>query len=130
MLSIFSCAYWPSVYLLWRNVYSGLLPIFPLIDWLFLLLSCISCLYILEIKPLSVASFEIIFSHSVSCISCLYILEIKPLSVASFEMIFSHSVSSLFCFLFGFLCCAKAFQFDEFPWVYFSFYFCCFGRLT
>uniref|UniRef100_A0A8D0Q9B5 Uncharacterized protein n=1 Tax=Sus scrofa TaxID=9823 RepID=A0A8D0Q9B5_PIG len=28
----------------------------------FLLLSCISCLYILEIKPLSVASFETIFS--------------------------------------------------------------------
>ena len=34
----------------------------------FLLLSCISCLYILEIKPLSVASLEIIFSHSVSCL--------------------------------------------------------------
>uniref|UniRef100_A0A8D1D3G2 Uncharacterized protein n=1 Tax=Sus scrofa TaxID=9823 RepID=A0A8D1D3G2_PIG len=32
-----------------------------------LLLSCISCLYILEIKPLSVALFETIFSHSVSC---------------------------------------------------------------
>ena len=34
----------------------------------FLLLSCISCLYILEIKPLSVASFETIFSHSESCL--------------------------------------------------------------
>ena len=34
----------------------------------FLLLSCISCLYILEIRPLSVASFETIFSHSVSCL--------------------------------------------------------------
>uniref|UniRef100_A0A8D0QX63 Uncharacterized protein n=1 Tax=Sus scrofa TaxID=9823 RepID=A0A8D0QX63_PIG len=34
----------------------------------FLLLSCISCLYILEIKPLSVASFETLFSHSVSCL--------------------------------------------------------------
>uniref|UniRef100_A0A8D1Z4H0 Uncharacterized protein n=1 Tax=Sus scrofa TaxID=9823 RepID=A0A8D1Z4H0_PIG len=31
----FSCVCWPSVYLLWRNVYSGLLPIFPLVDWLF-----------------------------------------------------------------------------------------------
>uniref|UniRef100_A0A8D1F894 Uncharacterized protein n=1 Tax=Sus scrofa TaxID=9823 RepID=A0A8D1F894_PIG len=39
------------------------------IDWLaFLLLSCISCLYILEIKPLLVASFETIFSHSESCL--------------------------------------------------------------
>ena len=30
---------------------------------LFLILSCMSCLYILEINPLSVASFAIIFSH-------------------------------------------------------------------
>ena len=30
MLSISSCACWPSIYLIWRNVYSGLLPIFPL----------------------------------------------------------------------------------------------------
>uniref|UniRef100_A0A8D1APC5 Uncharacterized protein n=1 Tax=Sus scrofa TaxID=9823 RepID=A0A8D1APC5_PIG len=34
----------------------------------FLLLSCINCVYILEIKPLSVISFETIFSHSVSCL--------------------------------------------------------------
>ena len=34
----------------------------------FLLLSCISCLYILELKPLFIASFETIFSHSVSCL--------------------------------------------------------------
>ena len=33
--------------------------------FVFLLLSCMSCLYILEIKPLSVASFANIFSHSV-----------------------------------------------------------------
>ena len=33
----------------------------------FLLLSCISCLCILEITPLSVASFETVFSHFVSC---------------------------------------------------------------
>ena len=28
MWSIFSCAHWPSVCLLWRNVYLSLLPIF------------------------------------------------------------------------------------------------------
>ena len=28
MLNIFSCACWPSVYPLWKNVYSVLLPIF------------------------------------------------------------------------------------------------------
>uniref|UniRef100_A0A8D1FYQ7 Uncharacterized protein n=1 Tax=Sus scrofa TaxID=9823 RepID=A0A8D1FYQ7_PIG len=39
----------------------------------------------------------------VACVSSSYILEIKPLSVASFETIFSHSVSCLFvCFLVSF----------------------------
>uniref|UniRef100_A0A8D0ZUK7 Uncharacterized protein n=2 Tax=Sus scrofa TaxID=9823 RepID=A0A8D0ZUK7_PIG len=33
-----------------------------------------------------------------SFVSCLYILEIKPLSIASFETIFSHSISGLFVF--------------------------------
>jgi len=32
--------------------------------FVFLVLSCIICLYILEINPLSVVSFVIIFSHS------------------------------------------------------------------
>ena len=32
--------------------------------FVFLVLSCMSCLYILEINPLSVVSFAIIFSHS------------------------------------------------------------------
>uniref|UniRef100_A0A8D0Q2C6 Uncharacterized protein n=1 Tax=Sus scrofa TaxID=9823 RepID=A0A8D0Q2C6_PIG len=62
-----------------------------------------------------------------SCRSSLYILEIKPLSIASFETIFSHSVSCLFVF-FGFLCCAKACQFDEVPLVYlFVYLFCLFA---
>uniref|UniRef100_A0A5G2RAG3 Uncharacterized protein n=1 Tax=Sus scrofa TaxID=9823 RepID=A0A5G2RAG3_PIG len=34
----------------------------------FLLLSCMSCLYILESQPLSVVSFETIFSYSVGCL--------------------------------------------------------------
>ena len=85
MLSIFSCACWASVYLLWRNVYSGLFPIFQLSCFFILLLSCIGCLYVLEIKPLSVASVETIFSHSVGCLF----------------------------FFYGFLCCAC--QFDYVP---------------
>ena len=40
----------------------------------FLLLSCISCLYILEIRPLSIASFETIFSHSVSCFFVFFLV--------------------------------------------------------
>ena len=41
-----------------------------LFDWVvcFLALSCKSCLYILEIYPLSVVSFAIIFSHSECCL--------------------------------------------------------------
>ena len=34
----------------------------------FLVLSCMSCLYILEINPLSVVSFAITFSHSKGCL--------------------------------------------------------------
>uniref|UniRef100_A0A8D1ZTE1 Uncharacterized protein n=1 Tax=Sus scrofa TaxID=9823 RepID=A0A8D1ZTE1_PIG len=40
----------------------------------FLLLSCISCLYIFERKPLSVSSFETIFSHSVSCLFVFFLV--------------------------------------------------------
>ena len=36
-----------------------------------LLLSCMSCLQILEINPLSVASFADIFSHSEGCLMVL-----------------------------------------------------------
>ena len=89
MLSIFSCAHWPSVCLLWRNVYLGLLPIF----WLgclggFLLLSCMKCLYILEIKPLLVTSFANIFSQS---IGCLFILLMASFAVQKLiSLIRSH----------------------------------------
>ena len=40
----------------------------------FLGLSCMSCLYILEINSLSVVSFAIIFSHSEGCIFTLLII--------------------------------------------------------
>ena len=40
---------------------------------IFLMLSCMSCLYIFEINYLSVASFAIIFSHSEGCLFTLLI---------------------------------------------------------
>ena len=40
--------------------------------FLFLILSCMSYLYILEINPLSVASFANIFSHSEGCLLVLF----------------------------------------------------------
>ena len=40
----------------------------------FLVLSCMSCLYILEIKPSSVVSFAITFPHSEGCLFILLIV--------------------------------------------------------
>ena len=40
----------------------------------FVFLSCISCLYILEINPLSVVLFAIIFSHSEGCLFTLLLV--------------------------------------------------------
>ena len=49
--------------------------------FVFWILSCMSCLYILEINPFSVPSFANIFSHSESCLSsCLWF----PLQCKSF----------------------------------------------
>ena len=42
--------------------------------FVFLAFSCMSCLYILEINPLSVVSFAIIFSHSEGCLFTLLIV--------------------------------------------------------
>ena len=42
--------------------------------FVFLVLSYMSCLYILEINPLSVVSFAIIFSHSEGCLFTLLII--------------------------------------------------------
>ena len=68
----FSYTCWPYVWLLWRNFYLGLLPIFQLGCLVFFvcLLSCMSYLYILEIRPLSGASFAKIFSSSMDCPFC------------------------------------------------------------
>ena len=41
--------------------------------FVFLALNCMSCLYTLEINPLSVVSFAIIFSHSEGCLFTLLI---------------------------------------------------------
>ena len=54
-------------------------------------------------------------------LSCLYILETNPLSVALFANIFSHSDGYLFVlFLVSFA--VKGFKFNQVPFVYFCFY--------
>ena len=59
-----------------------------------LVLSCMSCLYILEINLLSVVSFAIIFSHSEGCLFTLLIVSFAVQKLLS--LIRSH----LFTFVF------------------------------
>ena len=62
--------------------------------FVFLALSCMSCLYILEINHLSVVSFAIIFSYSEGCLFTLLIVSFAVQKLLS--LIRSH----LFTFFF------------------------------
>ena len=62
--------------------------------FVFLVLSCMSCLYILEINPLSFVSFAIIFYHSEGCLFTLLIVSFTVQKLLS--LIRSH----LFTFFF------------------------------
>ena len=71
ILSIFSCAFWPSICLLGRNIYLDLMPNF-LLNCSFL--SCMSFLCNLGINPLSIVSLAKIFSHSVGSLFILFMV--------------------------------------------------------
>ena len=60
----------------------------------FLILSCMSCLYILEINPLSVTWFANIFSYSVGCLLVLFMVSF------SVQKLLSLLKSHLFIFVF------------------------------
>ena len=62
--------------------------------FVFLVLSCTSCLYILEISPLSVVSFAIIFSYSKGCLFTLIIVSFAVQKVLG--LIRSHLFTSIF----------------------------------
>ena len=62
--------------------------------FVFLVLSCTSCLYILEINPLSVVSFAIIFSHSEGYLFTLFIVSFVV------QKLLSLIRSKLFTFVF------------------------------
>ena len=69
-------------------------PHFLIEVFVFLVLSCMSCLFILEINPLSVVSFATIFSHSQGCLFTLLIVSFTVQNLLS--LIRSH----LFTFVF------------------------------
>src|SRR5574341_1230085 len=60
---------------------------------------------------------------ALSCMSCLYILEINPLSVVSFSILFSHSEACLFTLFVVSFAVQKLFKFNQVPLIYFCFYF-------
>ena len=62
--------------------------------FVFLALSCMNCLYILEINPLSVVSFAIIFSRSEGCLFTL------PIVSFAVQKLLSLIRSHLFTFVF------------------------------
>ena len=62
--------------------------------FVFLVLSCMSCVYILEINSLLVVSFAIIFSHSEGCLFTLFMVSFAVQKLLS--LIRSH----LFIFVF------------------------------
>ena len=62
--------------------------------FVFLVLNCMSCLYILEINPLSVVSFAIIFSHSEGCLLTLLIVSFAVKKL--FSLIRSHFFTFVF----------------------------------
>ena len=63
----------------------------------FLVLSCMSCLYILEISPLSVVSFAIIFSYSEGCPFTLLIVSFAVQKLLS--LIRAHWFTFVFIFI-------------------------------
>ena len=81
MSSLEECLFWSSAHF-W-------------LDYLdFLILSCMSCLYILEIKPLTVTSFTDIFSTSVGCLFVLFMVSF------AMQKLISLTRSHLFIFAF------------------------------
>ena len=52
--------------------------------FVFLILSCMCCLYVLELNSLSVASFENIFSHSEGCLFVLFMVSFAVQKLLSF----------------------------------------------
>ena len=94
MLSIFSYTSSPSVCPPWRRIYLFRSSAHFLIGlFVFLVLSYMSSLYILEIKPLSNVSLENMFSHTVSSL-CILMVSLDV------QKIFNFTQSYLFIFPF------------------------------
>ena len=97
MLNIFSCVLAICMSSLKTRLFRFSTHFFDWTFFFFFIFNCTSCLCILEINPLLVASFADIFSHSVGCLFVSFAV-LKILS-----LIRSH----LFIFGFNFYYCRK-----------------------
>ena len=77
--------------------------------FVFLVLSCVNCLYILEINPLSVVSFPIIFSHYEGCLFTLLMVSFPVQKLLS--LIRSHLFT---CFYF---CYSRRWVIEDLLWI-------------
>lgn len=93
MFSIFSWAYWPFVYLLWRNVYSRGLPILKSGYLVLLLLSFKSSLYIQILTPHPINDLQSILYHSTDHLSLCWLC---PWMNRSFPFWQKSKLSNLF----------------------------------
>ena len=76
-----------------KNLFKSF-PDFLIGFFVYLVLSCMSCLYILEINLLSVVSFAIIFSYSEGCLFTLLIISFTVQKLLS--LVRSHLLTFVF----------------------------------
>ena len=81
----------------WEKCLVRSFPHFLIGLFVFLALSCMSCLYILEVNPLSVVSFAIIFSQSEGCLFTLLTVSFAVQKLLS--LISSHLFTFVFIFV-------------------------------
>ena len=85
--NLFSCVYWPSECLLWINFCFRSSAHFLFGLFIFLVLSYMNYLYILEVNSLSIVSFAITFSHSEGCLLTFLIVSFTVQKLSADEWI-------------------------------------------